>query len=1049
MNAPTTFYSASAGSGKTFTLARDYLTRLFESATHHAYRSILAVTFTNKAVAEMKERVMEYLFEFTKEEIPESIIAVAMHIKEKTGLDDAAFRLKAQNIHNRLLHDYSAFDIVTIDAFNHRILRTFSRDLKLPDGFEVELDVSNLIAKAVHKVIARAGEDKELTDLLISFSLFKINEGKSWDIEYDLMKVGELIAQENHFEHLERLKSKTPKDFKSLQKALQKDIEELQDNLSTAATHLLEKAASLNLSITDFKRGKTGPFSLVVKTAQGDLSVKPNAGSVKGLLTSDLYTAKVDNATKAAIEEMEGDLSAFAKAYQENWGMLSFKQDVIKNLVPLSVLNEIYQEIENIKNEEKIVPIYEFNGLLAREVKNQPAPFIYERLGERYKHFFIDEFQDTSTMQWENMEPLVSNALQQETTSGNRGSLMLVGDAKQSIYRWRGGDLDQFLKLLNVPQLFMLEKKQESLGFNWRSYDNIINFNNSYFEFYSDYLENGAYQELYQKHLKQENRKKPGGYIQIDFLDKANFQDDEDAGIYPTHVHDLVLQAQGNGFSPGEICILVRTNKQGNEIANYLISQQISVVSGDSLLVQHSLKVQVLASLMKLLNNPEQQELKFDFLLAHARFSAEENVAVFVEKHKDLSLDDVMKEICGEEVDGVSAFAKASLFQSAELLFHKLGLSQHPDTRLQTFLNLIHEFEMGKDASLSAFLEYWEVKRSSLSVPAMHDKDAVQIMTIHKSKGLEFPVVIAPHVDNPLMDTKRDQAWVSVSDQEFHGFNEVLIPVKQDLALYPDPLPEVYDIHAQKSQMDHINLLYVAFTRCREQLYIACKEKPEPKNGSSTPSQSQLLKRFVMAQDFKSDSTEGYVRFSTGSEERKSFSKEEQAAQVITDQIRSNESKQIEVSTKKGMLWATGRDTSIASGNRLHYYLSLVKYADDIPAVFDIIEKESDLNSDEKQSFTDKVTGLVTHKKTRAFFNSNADVFTEKALLLNDGSKQIIDRLHLDHGKITIIDFKTGEQREEHVYQVQRYQKTLEEIGYNEFKTYLIYTDNIEVVAIS
>ena len=1049
MNAPTTFYSASAGSGKTFTLARDYLTRLFESPTHNAYRHILAVTFTNKAVAEMKERVLDYLFEFTKEQIPESISSVANHIKEKTGLDDEAFRLKAQNIHNRLLHDYSAFDIVTIDAFNHRILRTFSRDLKLPDGFEVELDVSNLIAKAVHKVIARAGEDKELTDLLISFSLFKINEGKSWDIEYDLMKVGELIAQENHYSHLELLKSKMPKDFKSLQKALQKDIDELQENLSAAANHLFEKATSLNLSITDFKRGKTGPFSLVVKTAQGDFSVKPNAGSVKGLLTSDLYTAKMDGSTRAAIEEMEGDLSAFAKAYQENWGMLSFKQDVIKNLVPLSVLKEIYQEIESIKNEEKIIPIYEFNGLLAREVKNQPAPFIYERLGERYKHFFIDEFQDTSTMQWENIEPLVSNALQQETTSGKRGSLMLVGDAKQSIYRWRGGDLDQFLKLLNVPQLFMLEKKQESLAFNWRSYDNIIDFNNSFFEFYSDYLENGAYQELYQKYLKQENRKKPGGFIQIDFLDKANFQDDEDAGIYPTHVHDLVLQAQGNGFSAGEICILVRTNKQGNEIANYLISQQIAVVSGDSLLVQHSLKVQVLASLMRLLNSPEQQELKFDFLLAYARFTSAVDVANFVEKYKDESLDKLLNEICGEEVDGISAFAKASLFQSAELLSFKLGLNKDPDTRLQTFLNLIHEFEMGKDASLSAFLEYWEIKRSSLSVPAMHDRDAVQIMTIHKSKGLEFPVVIAPHVDSPLIDTKRDQAWVPVSDQEFHGFNEVLIPVKQDLAMYPDPLPEVYHVQAQKSQMDHINLLYVAFTRCREQLYIACKEKPEPKNGASSPSQSQLLKRLVLSQDFSSNSAEGYERFSSGLELRKSIPKEEQPAHIITEQIRSNESKQIEVSTKKGMLWATGRDVSIVSGNRLHYYLSFVKKAQDVPAVLDLIEKENDLNEEEKKSFSNKILEVVTHDRTKAFFDSDAEVYTEKALLLNDGSKQIIDRLQVDAGKVTVIDFKTGEPREEHALQVQRYRNTLKNVGYDQIETYLIYTDDIQVIAVS
>jgi len=1052
MNAPTTFYSASAGSGKTFTLARDYLTLLFQSPYHNAYRSILAVTFTNKAVAEMKERIMNYLHDFTQEEVPPSLTAVAEHVKEAAGMDSVAFRKKAINLHNRLLHDYSAFDLVTIDAFNHRILRTFSRDLNLPEGFEVELDSKNLIAKAVHNLIARAGDDKQLTDRLIDFSMFKINEGKSWDIEYDLISIGDLISKENHYEHLQSLKSKNLEDFISLEKSLHTDISNIEKDLINRATAIIENAAAGGVESADFKGGKTrSSFKLVEKVAQGDFSVRPDAAPVNAFLNADLYTKTMSDSTRSGIESLENDLKDFAQNYIELWGSMHFKKDVLKNLTPLSLLNEIVSEIEKIKNDEKIVPIYEFNGLLAKEIKSQPAPFIYERLGERYSHFFIDEFQDTSSMQWENMAPLVSNALQQENTAGKRGSLMLVGDAKQSIYRWRGGDLDQFLNILNGPDLFMLEKRQENLEFNWRSFDNIIEFNNHFFEFYSDYLEDPHYKKLYQKHLKQQTRKKEGGFIQIDFINKEHFKNEEedDAGAYPLHVKSMVDQAKENGFQPGEICVLVRTNKQGNDIATYLVAEGISVISGDSLLIHHSLKVQTLANLMILLLQPDQQEPKLDFLMSFAQHHDIEQKSAYVERHISMNLDELLQTLSRDGEAGLdSAFAKASLFQSAEKLSYQMRLLEEPDTRMQAFLDFLYEFSQGKDSSLSGFIEHWNLKKENLSVPAMRDEQAVQIMTVHKSKGLEFPVVIVPHVDLPLQDTRRDFAWAPVNEDVYDGFQEVFISLKKDLEFYPKPLPEVYLSQSNKSQMDQINLLYVAFTRCREQLLIACKDKPESKGGSTAPNHSQLLRRFLSTSDAIELESEFGARYSLGTSHRKSIADEVKAPEIIHDYIRTGKNNSIEVSTTQGLLWAAGTDDAITLGTQLHYYLSLLKTEDDLNEVILEIHSSDHLNQEDRDQLVSKLKAILAHKEIGSLFKTDSEVINEVKLLLPDGSRQIPDRLHKSGNCITIIDFKTGKQSKSHHNQLKKYQSTLEGMGYQVDHKFLIYTDAMEVVEV-
>jgi ATP-dependent exoDNAse (exonuclease V) beta subunit len=1042
---PTTFYSASAGSGKTYTLAQDFLTLLFKNPYSNGYRKILAVTFTNKAVAEMKERILDYLYKFTLEELEDALAGIANHIKGETGLDSDQFKKKARAIFNQLLHDYSAFDIVTIDSFNHRILRTFAKDIDLPDNFEVELDSDRLISKAIHNLIARAGKDKKLTQLLVDFSLAKIEEGKSWDVEYDLKDIAKLIRNENHYPFLKKLKGKEVGDFLRFRENLYKKINAAQKELTEKAKTLVRASEEIHIAPKDFKGGSRSIFNVVVKVAQEDFSVKLDAASVRDLIAGDLYPKNKAQEVKDAIDGLATDLSIFAALYKERMGTLLFYKNIASSLTPLSLLNELLYEIDKIKIAEQIVPIYEFNALLAEQIKDQPAPFIYERLGERYRHYFIDEFQDTSRMQWENLSPLIENELQQQRENEERGSLMLVGDAKQSIYRFRGGDADQFLRLLDTPDLFMLPKKEETLEFNWRSYDEIINFNNSFFDLYGDHLNSEVYKKLYKEYLEQKTRAKEGGFVQIDFIDKdfeAPYENDDYTSVYPHHVHQQILKAHENGFALGEICVLVRENKDGHEIAKYLVSQEIRVVSGDSLLVYASQKVQLLVALMKMVQAPDQQKPRFEFLMAYTRVFQLEDIHSFVTAHLHHSLLELGKVLMDMEEDDLgSAFAKAALFQATEQVAESLGLYKEQDTRLQSFMEFLFEYSTGYEVSLSGFIEHWELKKEKLSVPAAADADAVQIMTIHKSKGLEFPVVIVPHCDKKLDDARSPTGWVLVDKEEYEGFDQVYINLKKENEFYPGTAPEVYANNLAKAQMDQINTLYVAFTRAREQLYISAESaSPKANNYSS------LLKEFVDKKGLILEIENGYESAIIGDGRRQSKKTTTEESEMLTTYKVNLDAQRLSISTRKGLLWASGANEAILKGNILHEYLSLIEYSSDFKKVGKKIDRDFSLSRMEQNEIKGMISNVLHHAELVSYYTKGIKVLNEQPILLPSGTRLIPDRVIIVNDQATVIDYKTGAVLDKHRNQLDEYADLLKSMNIMVSEKVLIYTDTLEIV---
>ena len=482
-----TVYNASAGSGKTFTLVKEYLKTLFLSDNKDKYRHVLAITFTNKAVAEMKARILESLEAFSdaqiiKETVPEKLEdAKAMFIGIATELNIPPLKLhqKAQKVHQAILSSYASFDIVTIDRFVHGVIRTFAYDLKLPQNFEVVIDTDEILQQAVSNTLLKVGEDKGITELLINYAIQKLDDDKSWDIEKEIFKTAKILLNENEIPHIAHLKNKPFSDFKELHKILNEKNKALKASIQQIAQKTMSLFYENDITVSEVRY----PYGFFKKAANGELSLKFDSGWQEKLIKGiPMYpSSRVKGAMAATIDRIQPEVVNNLEEMKRHFYQLRFHENVQKNLVPLSVLSTVHKEMEQIKATQSIVLISEFNKIISDEIKQQPIPFIYERIGERYQNYFIDEFQDTSQMQWQNVIPLVENALSSAPKENEKNSLLIVGDAKQSIYRWRGGNPEQFIDLYEKENPFHITKNVENLETNYRSYSAIIDFNNSFF----------------------------------------------------------------------------------------------------------------------------------------------------------------------------------------------------------------------------------------------------------------------------------------------------------------------------------------------------------------------------------------------------------------------------------------------------------------------------------------------------------------------------------------------------------------------------------------
>jgi ATP-dependent exoDNAse (exonuclease V) beta subunit len=1020
-------YNASAGSGKTYTLSSAYLKIILSRP--FSFKRILAITFTNKAVNEMKGRILESLFSFSEVTTGDNAPPLFLEMMQALNLTVPELQKLSELRLKEILHNYAFFDISTIDKFTHRLIRTFARDLKIPQNFEVVLDSDLLLDEAVARILSKAGEDKELTKVLLDFALEKIDDDRSWDIGYDLLKIGTLLFNESNISHLELLKDKDLQSFKVLKEAVIRQLKYLEKKLSAMATETLNYIAQSGLEMEDFPKQTLPDHFKKVKNG-----IFSPASLYKNKLEENLINGKIVKvnvvlpSAEIPIQLLQRYLGIKELIYQR-----SFLQNVYRNLVPLTLLNAIQQEVAAIQKEKDQLSISEFNSIISKEIKNQPAPFIYERLGEKYRHYFIDEFQDTSEMQWTNLIPLIGSALEGQDDFGKTGSLFLVGDVKQAIYRWRGGKAEQFLDLATAQSNpFSVSADTYLLPKNYRSHEEIINFNNLFFQSASQFLENDSYKHFFKDGNKQETNSKKGGYVKLSFLEEDTEEN------YGQKTLESINHALSNGYPFEDICIIVRKKKHGVSLADYLMKEHVPVISSESLLLASSPKIHFMVSLIRWSLQPGEQALAFAIL----NFLAElhEHKHDFIIEH----LNDLAKGLLHEFNFNSHLFSQLSVYDGMEYVIRTFNLSQSQDAYLNAFMDTVFEVEQKDGADKQSFLNYWDKKEDKLSIVIPESTSAVQIMTIHKAKGLEFPVVIFPYANTNIYEEIDPKLWIPVDTETFSGFSEVLISKKQEVLDYGNKEAHIFNEEQGKLQLDSFNLLYVALTRAVSTLYIVSAYDFKKEHTYKTDYFSGLFIHFLKEQQLWRDETFEY-EFGTVPKKIEDLGKETHITTIpyiYTHKDRPNFS----ILTSTGMLWDTEQEKAIKKGNTIHYLLGLIKFADDLETALKIGLQKGIIVAGEIEPIKRTLQQVIEHKDLRDLFKTGTTVLNETDILMADGTIQRPDRVVIKNKEAYIIDYKTGAKNSKYKNQLNTYADAFLEMEYAVTHKIIVYiNDNIDI----
>lgn len=1042
---PFLIYNASAGSGKTFTLVKVYLKILFTSNHQNAFKNILALTFTNKAVAEMKERVVEMLISFSDSHILIDPIPMFRILSEELNMDYATLHDKSKVILNTIAHNYAAFDISTIDKFNHRLIRTFAHDLKLPLNFEVELDTKTILSKAVDQLIDKAGTEKELTKILVDFAIEKADDDKSWDVAYDFNQIAQLLINENDIPYFEALKEKSIDDFKELKTHLIQQINLLETEIIQKGQATLDLIEQNHLEFNDFSSGYLPKHFL--KLAEGNFDVNFNQlkWQTDLLEGNPLYPKRVDAHKMGTIDMLQPAIASFFEQGKQEIIHFRFLKNILKNITPLSVLNAIYKSLQDIKADEDLVLISEFNSLISTEIKSQPAPFIYERIGEKYRHFFIDEFQDTSAKQWENLIPLIDNAISSENLKGETGSAMLVGDAKQAIYRWRGGKAEQFIDLYTKrTQPFHSLQYVDDLPTNYRSLETIINFNNNFFKHISTFaFTEPSHREIYEAshqypHLKGE------GFIEISFLE---FETEDKDAAYGQKVLEAIQKAQENNFELRDICIIARKSKEGIALAEYLSVEGVPIISSESLLLKNSPEVQFLTSIIALASQPYNEMLKIEVLgyLADQHIQLEQTHQFFqslvhldaFEMFKALNQYDLFFDF--------NQFLQLPFYEAVESVVRQFNLNKTSNAYVQFFLDEVLDYSQKYNAGFSNFTSHWDIKKEKLSITSPQGNNAVQIMTIHKSKGLEFPVVIFPYANQDIYFDMSPKLWFPVNPEAFNGFSNVFINVNKDLEDLGELGQTMYADYKAQLELDSMNMLYVVLTRAVEQLYIISEYREGKGSKGDIKMYSELFISYLKSEGLWNDSEKTYT---FGQPNRILRSKKIEKS-IVQDRFISvaKENHDLRIVTNAGYLWDTEQEAAIEKGNLVHLILSKIKSDKDIENVFDDFERKGDLNPQQSSELKPIINHIVHHEQLKAFFLPEHAVYNERDILTSGGLILRPDRIVVNNKhEAVIMDYKTGAERPTHQNQLREYQIILEEMGFNVVKKILVYiNEDIQV----
>jgi len=1041
-------YNASAGSGKTFTLVKEYLKVLLSNTDPYKFQEILALTFTNKATSEMKVRIIESLCLFSKcdETSMFTMIQDELTIPKKILFE------RSKKVLSAILQRYSAFKVTTIDSFNHQIIRAFSYDLGISLTAGIELDAKSLLDEAVDLLIADIGDDKELTTTLISYAVSKLNQDKSWDVSLTLKKRAEIILNENDAAYLKKIRQLPLSELRKISEDLKKKNKAIEHQFEQIGTQGIKLIASKKLNHNDFSYSELPKFFIkltdIAKLKYDDLKFD---GRLHKNITANtsLHPKRLSEDVIENIKEIEHALKEhYHKAHQlyiQEYGNYLLNHLVMEHLVPLTVIQYVQKYLQKIKKDQNLILNAEFNSIIGNSINSQPAPFIYERIGEKFSHFFIDEMQDTSQLQWQNLSPLIENTLATTSSSQQGNSLLMVGDAKQSIYRWRGGNAGQFIRLSDPSQkVFNLVKEVRNLETNYRSFSEIINFNNHFFTYLSSFFGNKEYEELFLSGNNQQVNSQQGGYVQLSFLAKADSKEEQELK-FPEEVYKTI-QSLDKNYKKSEVCILVRTQKNGVAVANYLNEQGIEVISSETLLIANNPKVQFIINSLKAVQNPKDLNAKIQMLyFLHTHLEVEEPTHDFHQRMLKINGANFFDDLKGFGIFfRIQDFLKKHLYDGITYLIKSFQIIDiETDAYVQFFLDEVIEFERKQPATLFEFLEFWEQKKQKLSIVSPENENAVRIMTIHKAKGLEFPVVIYPYNTSIY---KQIDPTVWYETDVVPDSNYVLLPFGKQLNYLDAQGIQLFEEQRQELELDSFNVLYVALTRAVEQLYVITEEVDLSKLKEYNTTASVFAKYL----EEKGLWNENDATYSFGNPNKPFYKKLINEVGFKTQQSFINNLNNDLFSnmlTREAMLWETEQEAALSFGNLVHEIMLKIRTKNDVKKVLDASLFSGKINELTYTKLEKLIESVVAHPKISHLFNNEHLVLNERKLVNQQQEILIPDRVVFVNNLANIIDYKTGKPDKKHQTQVNQYAHALEQMGHIVDMKVLIYLkEELEVL---
>jgi ATP-dependent exoDNAse (exonuclease V) beta subunit len=1027
---------ASAGSGKTFKLVNEYLKLCLQSESKFKFSKILAITFTNKASAEMKERIIEHLRTLSSFPNEKSYSKKLIdHYCDFTSLSEEVIRIRAIQIRETILHNYTSLSISTIDKFTHKLIRSFARDLRLSADFDIQLDPNESLSKSTDELISLAGQDEEVTEILENYVEYLVAEGSNWQIEKGIKQFGKQLIDEEASLYIEKLSKLTHEEFKKIFAFLNEFLKKYENKLTHLSEVFFEIIAKNNLEIEFFNYGKTGSIKhfVAIRNKEFD-NPKLQFGKRDYDFLADLtfiktkYHQQIGIETKNKIDICFIELNEIFEKERPKYFFYSLLR---KNIYNLSLIKQFSNKLTEIHQNENTLLIGEFNKIISEVVKNDPAPFIYERIGERYQHILIDEFQDTSILQFNNLLPLIENSL------ANSNKCLIVGDPKQAIYRWRGGDIDQFILLpeinntisSSIQHTVRENFKSEELHFNYRSGMNIVNFNNQFFQLASSLLDQ-KYQSIYSS-LKQES-KIEGGYVEFNLFQEDKLNGDT---IMLTNTVDKINECIKDGFKYSDITILTRNKKEGILLVEKLNELNIPVISGESLLLSNSNEVLLIMNVIRNLAHPNDSIAKFKIIELNELLNGSNNPEVFDSyRHPEFrgqyDLDAYLKKkkIELKRLDLLNHTSYQLILETI-----KLFLPNQQNNYLRFLIEYVYNNWKNKPVDVLELCKWWEENSDKLSIQSIEKNDAVQIMTIHASKGLQFPVVIIPFAGWRTM-FGRDWIWVDLNNDEIPL--ETTIVKSNASHLDSSNYSSLKQNEKNKTDLDDLNLLYVAFTRPETRLYILSE------NTNTMTKKSPFIQQIL---EQKSDTTwskgekmlyiskqfENHSNFTINYSQIKNW--EDRLRLSITKENDKTEQEEIYRSKKSGILLHTIFE-KFSDLNLALEYLEQRSKNDKI-----IYQDKSNLEKEIKSTFSNNfIKELLSNKNT----------ISECSIVDENGKTYRPDKVLLDEENVIICDFKTGSIQEKHKLQLDEYAKIFSEMNFKSIKKYLFYTKESKLLEV-